>query len=815
MSPLRRKAGREWIGMRLSTRLLLLILICMAPLVAAQVYTGIELHRQRQAQIRELVLRQAELANSDLASIVDGARQLAITIAQLPDVQALGPACNERLAGLQRRFPAYRFVAIVDAQGSALCASAASLLGSTLPQRDWFSEVARGGDPGVGARTSLSGVDGAFLPVGVSMPDQRGNPASPGLVVMLALDPVWLGGHLRELEFGRTALLAPSRLLITDRSGALVASLPVPDDAFERSVLPTVAPLVALASPGVTTAPDGDNRPHLTAYVPVSANPLGLATIVSVYLPDLTGDVDAATWRQALLVISAALIAPALTFWVGKRFIFRPTERLLAAARRWRDGDLSARAEVTDPRSEFGALATSFNAMATSLQARELERRLEAELLEAQVAERTQELSETNNRLQVEIAEREKTEAALHQAQKLQAVGQLAGGIAHDFNNMLATILGSLELMERRLPTAGQPWPDGNVARLRDLIRRASDAVQRGAQLTSRLLAFSRRQRLSERPTDLNLLVTDLVTLATSTLGRRVRVVTDLAADLWPAMADPSQVEAAILNLCLNARDAMPDGGQLTITTANHVLDQRLTPDEPEPGAYVRVSIIDTGVGMTEDVLRRAFDPFFTTKGPSGSGLGLSQVYGMARQLGGTVRIRSTPGEGTEVDLLLPRANQAVEPDAGGRTGDRARRASPPPSLVLLVDDDAAVRHVTVEMLRDLGCEVLDAPGAQEALALLGGPARQASVILLDYAMPGMNGLQLARAIRERGLSAPIVLATGYAELTDPAEADPALLDGLLRKPFSIRELQATLVRLRRRQGRESNVVPLRSPKRG
>ncbi len=184
--------------------------------------------------------------------------------------------------------------------------------------------------------------------------------------------------------------------------------------------------------------------------------------------------------------------------------------------------------------------------------------------LEAQVAERTRELSESNNRLQVEIAGREKTEAALHQAQKLQAVGQLAGGIAHDFNNMLATVLGNIELMERRLSQAAKNWTENDTERLQKLIERATGAVQRGGQLTSRLLAFSRRQRLAARPTDINALLQELITLATSTLGRRVQVVAELREDLWPAMVDPSQVEAGILNLCLNARDAMPDGGTLT-----------------------------------------------------------------------------------------------------------------------------------------------------------------------------------------------------------------------------------------------------------
>jgi signal transduction histidine kinase/CheY-like chemotaxis protein len=519
-----------------------------------------------------------------------------------------------------------------------------------------------------------------------------------------------------------------------------------------------------------------------------------------------------ATLQDIVLLGLATLIALSLGAFMARRFIDRPTQNLLSAAQRWRGGDLRARAEVGDPGSEFGTLAQSFNAMASALQSRELERRVEAELLEAQVAERSNELSESNNRLQVEIAEREKTEAALLQAQKLQAVGQLAGGIAHDFNNMLATVLGNLELMERRVAPAVRSSAEADADRLRKLIERASNAVQRGAQLTSRLLAFSRRQRLAARPTDLNQIIADLVTLATSTLGRRVRVSTHLAADLPLAMVDPSQVEAALLNLCLNARDAMQDGGELTISTGTEELGQASRADDPPAGLYVRVSIADTGTGMAPDVVSRAFEPFFTTKGPGGTGLGLAQVYSMARQSGGSVRIFSTHGAGTEVVLLLPCAVGESEANQSARGGDAEQRGLPP-LFVLVVDDDMAVRQVTVEMLRDLGCETTQAVSAAEALMLLPQLPDPPDLILLDYAMPGMNGLQLARLLRERGFTMPIVLVTGYAELADSEGSDNPL-DALLRKPFTIRELDATLRRLSRRGDAGSNIVHLRARER-
>ncbi len=328
---------------------------------------------------------------------------------------------------------------------------------------------------------------------------------------------------------------------------------------------------------------------------------------------------------------------------------------------------------------------------------------------------------------------------------------------------MLATVLGNLELMQHRVSQLVVTLKQPDLERLTGLIERATGAVQRGAQLTSRLLAFSRRQRLTTRPTDLNRLVAELVTLATSTLGRRVRVITDLAPDLWPAMIDPSQVESAILNLCLNARDAMPDGGQLTITTSNEILEAGPSADDPAPGAYVRVMIADNG-------------------------------HGMARQSGGTVRLESAEGQGTAVALLLPRATIDEETEAPVR--QQANESLEMTSLlVMVVDDDAAVRLVAMEMLRDLGCTVVQAPGGAEALDLLPTLTRQPDFFLLDYAMPGMTGLNLATTLREQGVTAAIALVTGYAELAH-SDTDTSPLDGLLRKPFSIRELRTLIATL-------------------
>jgi signal transduction histidine kinase/CheY-like chemotaxis protein len=789
--------------MRLSRRLLLLVVVCVLPVIALQIYGETILRQRRSEQMEQFALRSAELANADMVGTLNEVRVLATVLGQSANLGRSDAACAEQLGALQRALPAFHFLALYRADGHPLCASTSAVTAEVAKD----SAIPLGRDVQVGRYIKIPGV-GDCLPLSVRLPADAGEAA----VLVAGLDLSWLDRRLHAMKLSRADVGTVSTLFVTDRDGTVVARSSAAPVQIGSKLPSALLRLVSAGSSGVTTIGSAGGGRQIVAAIPASAPPIGLAVVDVMSVPTIIMQTTQATLQGIALLALAVLIALGLGAVMARRFIDRPAQSLQFAVRRWRDGDLRARAEVGDPDSEFGTLAQSFNAMASTLQSRELEQRLQAELLEAQVADRSNELSESNNRLQVEIAEREKTEAALLQAQKLQAVGQLAGGIAHDFNNMLATVLGNLELMERRVAPAVRSWTEADAERLRKLIERAGNAVQRGAQLTSRLLAFSRRQRLAARPTDLNQLIADLVTLATSTLGRRVRVSTHLASDLPLAMVDPSQVEAALLNLCLNARDAMQDGGELTISTGTEELGPASRADDPPAGLYVRVIVADTGTGMAPDVVSRAFEPFFTTKGPGGTGLGLAQVYRMALQSGGSVRIFSTHGAGTEVVLLLPCAVGDAEPKPSARAGDVAQSGLPP-IFVLAVDDDMAVRQVTVEMLRDLGCETAEAVSAAEALMLLPQLPDPPDLILLDYAMPGMNGLQLARLLRERGFAMPIVMVTGYAELAD-SEGSGNPLDALLRKPFTIRELDATLMRLCRRGHGGSNVIHLRARER-
>jgi len=401
------------------------------------------------------------------------------------------------------------------------------------------------------------------------------------------------------------------------------------------------------------------------------------------------------------------------------------------------------------------------------------------EHLELRVHERTAELAAANSQLMAQIEEREKVEATLRQMQRLEAIGQLTSGVAHDFNNLLTVVLGNIEMVERGLEDTGV---DGNLMQRLGYMR---SAAERGAKLTDQLLAFSRRQRLEPKPLDLNEVVAGMRDLLQSTMGGSIRIDTRLAASLWPAMVDPTQLELAVLNLAINARDAMGVGGSLQVETANVRLSDPVFPEEPPAGEYVSICVSDNGAGMSEEVRRKAFEPFFTTKEiGKGSGLGLSQVLGFAKQSGGGVRIDSRPGAGSSVYIYTPRA-QARAADAKELRLAANAGAQPGRANILLVDDDSDVREVTAAMLRELGHRVYEADSGGAALDLL---QRQPNIdlLLVDFAMPGMSGAEVARRVRIVRPSLTTLFVTGFADRTALAGVGESRIIG---KPFHHQEL--------------------------
>ena len=397
-------------------------------------------------------------------------------------------------------------------------------------------------------------------------------------------------------------------------------------------------------------------------------------------------------------------------------------------------------------------------------------------------------LTRSREELERAVAERSgqlmAAEERLRQAHKMEAVGQLTGGIAHDFNNMLAVIIGSLDMLERRIAQGTTDLDRYIVA--------AKDGATRAAALTQRLLGFARQQPLAPVPLDINALVSGMIDLLMRTLGEKVTVETRLQGQLATALADPNLLENVILNLSVNARDAMADGGRLTIETANRTLDAGQAGELGlEAGDYVALTVADTGSGMSEEVAARAFDPFFTTKGVGkGTGLGLSQVFGFARQSGGHVAIDTAPGRGTRVTLLLPRHDRA--PDAvASASGDAALSVGSAHEVVLVVEDEERVRNHSVEALRELGYTVLQAPDGIEALRIMARGQQPISLLFTDVVMPEMTGDELARRARERQPGLKVLYTSGYTPDENAITTDAGIAAALIAKPFGVAQLAA------------------------
>jgi len=420
---------------------------------------------------------------------------------------------------------------------------------------------------------------------------------------------------------------------------------------------------------------------------------------------------------------------------------------------------------------------------------RELER-LNVEL-EQRVAERTAALEESaqalrylnedlERRIDLRTREREQALAQLLEAQKMETIGHLTGGVAHDFNNLLMAMLGSLELLKKRVPD------DPSVRRLID---NAIKGVDRGAALTQRLLAFARRQELRPATVEIPALVAGMNELLGRVIGTDVTIIEDMAPGLPPVLIDENQLELALLNLAVNARDAMPDGGVITFSAAAVSAADVHAPPGLQPGGYVRLTVADNGIGMDQDVLSRAIEPFYTTKGVGkGTGLGLSMVHGLAAQSGGALALSSRPGEGTRIDLWLPESERQADvaiPAIGPQVDVSAVTVAP--RTVLVVDDDVLVCAGTAAMLEDLGHTVLEAHSGAEALALLQS-GRQIDLLITDQLMPKMTGTELIQIVRERWSDLCVILATGYAE--QPVGVSPVSNLPRLAKPFRQEELE-------------------------
>jgi signal transduction histidine kinase len=487
---------------------------------------------------------------------------------------------------------------------------------------------------------------------------------------------------------------------------------------------------------------------------------------IAVGVPDA---VLTAPLRRSLLLLGGvgatlAAVSLLLALMVAQR-ISQPMRQLAAQAVAMGRGEDVA--QVPTHVAEVAGIGAALAEAARTIQGREEELRRLNDVLESRVGDRTRDLAESNARLIAAATGRARAEAQLRQSQKMEAVGRLTGGVAHDFNNLLTVVLGNLALARRRVADLPDVAANGPVQdRLRRSIDNAAEGANRAAALTQRLLAFSRQQPLAPEVVDVNRLVAGMSDLLRRTLGEDVEIETVLAGGLWRAHADPNQLESSLLNLAVNARDAMPAGGKLTIETANGHLDEAYVAGREDlaAGQYVTICVTDTGTGMSPEVISRAFEPFFTTKPVGqGTGLGLSQVYGFAKQSGGHAAIYSEAGQGSTVKLYLPRLRDA---DAAPPQPAEAPRQAPEPThpgaLVLVVEDEAMVRDFAVTALEEAGYRVLAAGDGAAALALLEANP-DVTLLFTDVVLAGpMNGREVAAAALARQPLLPVLFTTGY-----------------------------------------------------
>jgi PAS domain S-box-containing protein len=481
---------------------------------------------------------------------------------------------------------------------------------------------------------------------------------------------------------------------------------------------------------------------------------------------------DHATWRAGIHPDDLARVDAALEQCVDPRGdgVYDVEYRVVG-----RDGVV--RWIATQGRTTFeNGTPVSFQGVALDVTSRKM-----GELeLELRVEERTRTLLRVDRELQAQTEQRERAEAAVEQLQRLDAIGQITSGVAHDFNNLLSIIVLNARLLERKL----------GDARDRQSLELIRSAAENGTNLTRQLLTFLRKQRLEPQMMDLNRKILDSSSLLRATLRGSVQLETVLAADLWPVHVDASQIESILLNLMINGRDAMESGGTLTIATFNILVDEESSgPEALARGEYVGVTVTDTGVGIPDDVLPHVFEPFFTTKARGeGSGLGLAQVLAIAKQVGGGVQIHTSVGHGTSVTAFLPRARALVA--TAQSTGVGIDDSGPSrPKKILVVDDDKAVLTTTLLLLEALGFNPIGAVSGGDALRLLTGGV-DVDVVLTDFAMPGMTGVELAEAVRAVHPDLPVVLVTGYAERSATKEFDEKLM---LQKPYAETDLAAKL----------------------
>ncbi|MEX2642881.1 MAG: ATP-binding protein, partial [Acetobacterales bacterium] len=676
---------------------------------------------------------------------IRGTAQLHYGLARAKDVDTEDrAACSAFLSAVREEYPQYTGILTIKPDGSLFCDSLRTGRELDLRDRRYFIE-ARDAASGVTLQPAFGRLTGLSV---LQIAHPARSPAGQLKFVLLASLDLgrFVEGYQRHLQ--------SMEILLVDRDGTVLVwrggtkQTPTGGMSITGSELLRLATTENMERVEEVSGIGGRREIWSISRMSPSLYDAGLHIMVGLPRNDLLAAANRRLHQDIAILAGVWILLFAGVWTLAERGIRRPVGRIAAMATSLGRGDLDARIPPPLPGGELGALMSVLNGTAESLKQQRIA------------------LEELDQRLR--------------HSQKMDAIGQLTGGVAHDFNNLLTVILGNAEVLAESL-TADH--------RLRLLAEMTAKAAQRGAELTNRLLAFARRQPLDPRVVDVNRQIADMDPLLRRTLGEHIEIRMSLTADLWPGMVDPGQLENALLNLCINARDAMSGGGRLTIETANTHLDAEYTARqvEVEPGQYVLIAVSDTGVGMDAATLERAFEPFFTTKDVGkGSGLGLSMVYGFVKQSRGHVRIYSEPGEGTTVKLYLPRAT--ADETTAEPAGDEApvERGN---ERILVVEDNDMVRDHVAGQLTNLGYAVVAVGNGPEAMAIL-ERGESFDLLFTDIVMPGgMSGRQLADAVQALRPGLPVLFTSGY---TENAIVHHGRLDRgvhLLAKPYRHQEL--------------------------
>jgi len=718
----------------LRLRLLALVLVALLPALGVLAVASIAHRRLLVSDARSEADQLARLVAEIHQRPVDGARGLLLALSRMHRVIARDPACSEQVAPLLDRDPAYFNIGAIDPDGRVFC-SAAPLHGLVnLADRRFFERAVASRDFGVGEYVVSRIVGAPSVGFGQAVLAADG---SLRAVAFASLDV----GYLQE-RLDILGLPEGADVKVLDRRGVVITARGHPERAGQAYDPARLATLVGARATVDFRGPDGVQRIHALHTVLDRGGEPVIHVVAGLPTAAVLGPVNRITGLSLLAFGLVAVMALAAAGWAGELLLVRKLKVLIGAARRLSAGETGARTGLEPGREELGELIRAFDEMAASLER--------------------------------QVAERGRLEELLRHSQKMEAVGQLAGGVAHDFNNLLTAILSCARMIEHQLP-------DGHAA-----LQETAEIVQAGeraAALTRQLLAFSRRQRLAPQAIALADVVRDLEKMLKRLLGETValEVVTHARGGV---SADPSQLEQVIVNLAVNARDAMPGGGRLTITVSERDATDRESGSDPglPAGPLSVLSVADAGMGMDAETQARIFEPFFTTKGAGkGTGLGLSTVYGIVTQSGGAIRVRSSPGAGAEFSVYLPRhdgprtAAPAPAPPRGQARGGR--------ETILLVEDDDTLRAIARRALERGGYTVLDASGPSAAMAVAEGHPQPIDLLLTDVLLPEENGLALSRRVAAVRPGLRVAFMSGYTG--DVLGSEFSTTVTFLSKPFT------------------------------